>query len=552
MSVALYPRLGTTQLDENGGTITAVGISVATVTDYYASMLRERKLLTVNPLGGGAVPAVALDPNRTDDTIISITAYGAVGDGITDDTAAIQAAIDNGTSTVLIPEGTFSCGNLNLRSNVCIQGTGWASILSFRVGKSWLISANSGAGGTPDVADNMRNIVLRDFQARGLCDSLGFGEHNHLINLNAVSDVLIENLLVKGFQGDGVYLGSSNTAATERHNENVTIRKCFFDGINSENRNGVSVIDCTGLLIDDCDFLNTTRNGTPTMPGCVDFEPDAHPFAIIRKCTVQNCRMQGGYGAGVACLVLPQTFVTTPIGPITIRNNVIEKPIGFSFFGDGTVSAAPPDTTADYNITWEGNHVSGGAQSFIFSGLKGGRMIGNTFKDMTTYGEFGYTTGCADVLVQGNTFQRLATTQTTGIAMRWCKRMRFIANQFLDIGNASGSGGRAFGFLAGVSEGISWRDNTWQAPTSKLTQLIGEVGGTIDNGTCEYVGNYNPSNIGNPTFAKGSTMTAAPTTGTWSTGSVVYNAVPTTAGYLGWVCTAGGTPGTWKGFGVIA
>lgn len=45
---------------------------------------------------------------------------------------------------------------------------------------------------------------------------------------------------------------------------------------------------------------------------------------------------------------------------------------------------------------------------------------------------------------------------------------------------------------------------------------------------------------------------AAPTSGTWALGEIVYNSAPASAGYVGWVCTAAGTPGTWKGFGAIA
>ena len=45
--------------------------------------------------------------------------------------------------------------------------------------------------------------------------------------------------------------------------------------------------------------------------------------------------------------------------------------------------------------------------------------------------------------------------------------------------------------------------------------------------------------------------TAIPTTGTYSVGSLVWNTIPTAGGYLGWVCTTAGTPGTWKGFGLI-
>jgi len=44
---------------------------------------------------------------------------------------------------------------------------------------------------------------------------------------------------------------------------------------------------------------------------------------------------------------------------------------------------------------------------------------------------------------------------------------------------------------------------------------------------------------------------AAPTTGTWNKGDVVYNNAPVAGGKLGWVCVTSGTPGTWKAFGAI-
>lgn len=46
--------------------------------------------------------------------------------------------------------------------------------------------------------------------------------------------------------------------------------------------------------------------------------------------------------------------------------------------------------------------------------------------------------------------------------------------------------------------------------------------------------------------------TAAPTTGTWAKGDFIRNSSPAEAGavsskyvVIGWVCTVGGTPGTW-------
>lgn len=45
--------------------------------------------------------------------------------------------------------------------------------------------------------------------------------------------------------------------------------------------------------------------------------------------------------------------------------------------------------------------------------------------------------------------------------------------------------------------------------------------------------------------------TAAPTTGNWDAGSIVFNAGAAASGKVGWVCVAGGAPGTWKAFGPI-
>lgn len=45
---------------------------------------------------------------------------------------------------------------------------------------------------------------------------------------------------------------------------------------------------------------------------------------------------------------------------------------------------------------------------------------------------------------------------------------------------------------------------------------------------------------------------AAPTTGAWLRGDIVWNVEPSAGGYAGWICVTSGTPGTWKEFGAIA
>ena len=45
--------------------------------------------------------------------------------------------------------------------------------------------------------------------------------------------------------------------------------------------------------------------------------------------------------------------------------------------------------------------------------------------------------------------------------------------------------------------------------------------------------------------------TAAPTAGTWVVGDKMYDTAVAAAGYMGWVCTTAGSPGTWKTFGAV-
>jgi hypothetical protein len=45
--------------------------------------------------------------------------------------------------------------------------------------------------------------------------------------------------------------------------------------------------------------------------------------------------------------------------------------------------------------------------------------------------------------------------------------------------------------------------------------------------------------------------TAAPSTGTWPLGAKFYNRDPLAAEYIGFTCVSAGTPGTWKGFGIV-
>lgn len=86
--------------------------------------------------------------------------YGAKGDGSTNDTTAIQAALTAasaaGGGTVYIPAGTYKVSNLTVDTAVTLAGEGPATILS-------AVGGSSGYMITQKTAASSKKILLRDF-----------------------------------------------------------------------------------------------------------------------------------------------------------------------------------------------------------------------------------------------------------------------------------------------------------------------------------------------------------------------------------------------------
>lgn len=80
------------------------------------------------------------------------------------------------------------------------------------------------------------------------------------------------------------------------------------------------------------------------------------------------------------------------------------------------------------------------------------------------------------------------------------------------------------------------------------TNIKGKLGVNVENPNAD-IETAGPVSFEGKRFEVG---TAAPTSGSYRQGDIVWNTLPTPTGYVGWVCTKPGTPGLWKQFGQIA
>lgn len=250
---------------------------------------------------------------------VNVKNFGAKGDGYSDDSSAVQKAMAT-NKNVWFPAGTYYVGNLKLRSEQSLAGEGPASVLRQKVEAMYCISANLRDEGCTSLHCNISALSIRNLRFEGQAGNRAFDEHVYLLNLNGVSDVIIEDCQFIGYVGDGIYIGSGNSLGTERHNERVTIRYCLFDGVLKQNRNGISIIDGTDIIIDHCVF---TRSGRFDMPGAIDLEPDAtnDSFARIKRITIQNCEFRDiGAAALIAISLRPNDKITYPANNVTIYN----------------------------------------------------------------------------------------------------------------------------------------------------------------------------------------------------------------------------------------
>lgn len=200
--------------------------------------------------------------------------FGAIGDGVADDTSAIQAAIGSGSKTVFLPTGTYKItSTINLPDNTQLIGAGWqSSILSIEadvvgvLSRRWCFMSSF--------------KLLANFVGHS-SDGLQFGT-----NLLEGQRSIVENVWVEGFGNDGISIRNGNLGSIQ----NVTVLDCGRDGIHF----GIETNDCnawtlTGML----DIRGNGRDGLHIESGAGAVTgPVSHTISGV---TTQNNTRYGVY-----------------------------------------------------------------------------------------------------------------------------------------------------------------------------------------------------------------------------------------------------------------
>jgi parallel beta-helix repeat protein len=216
----------------------------------------------------------------------SVKTYGAKGDGVTDDTAAIQACINAvaGTGgTVVVPDGTYM---INATHGSGVWGLMMGSNMNFAMTSGATLKAitNSStdygilcSNGASNFTITGGNIVGERSTHTGSGGEAGMG-----IYLNA-SNVTVSGVNVSECWGDGIYICDASS--------NITITNCIS---NHNRRQGLSITAGNTFLISGCTFSNTTG----TDPQCgIDIEPNGS--VPVTGVHITNCQIFGNAGGGV-------------------------------------------------------------------------------------------------------------------------------------------------------------------------------------------------------------------------------------------------------------
>lgn len=356
--------------------ITASIINIADAGGYYASSKVEGALqeaATFTQSGTGAVLRTKTDKLKE---TVSVKDFGAVGDGVTDDTQAIQDALDTENS-VYFPDGNYVVTDLTLSSNnVTIYGSGTIvkkanvdGVVLTITGNNNIVTGLRFDGTAPTPTQNYTNDIIQ----------IPSGELN-----------IVSSCTINGSNGGGISVRNSknnkiiNNTVLNTHDNNILIA-----GGGADN-NLVSGNYCVGTTSQNNIFTCASLDSSPTgeyiygnqIIGnyCADsgdtaIESGYHSFwSVISNNICINS-------------VNPNILVRDGSGVSVNGNVVINKPYAAQISTHDGIAVVPQNESSSYTYTTRiSNNIVMGAvkRSGIYVGGSYVVVSENTIYDNTT------------------------------------------------------------------------------------------------------------------------------------------------------------------------
>jgi hypothetical protein len=496
------------------------------------------------PAGTGAVATSV--QNKLRDIAVSVKDYGAVGDGSTDDTAAISLAISYAASSgklLVAPAGRYLLSGSGLS-----LPAGFPGLIGEGLLRTLFYYTGTGTALTIDGSSKLG--VYRDWQVVagvvGATESEARSSTRNGIYWNCYGGGgSIKNVKATYFNGFGMKF----EAITDSYVENIITEAC---GNSSEK--ALSVINGTASSKNNV-FNRVQVDGSYVM--ALHFDGAQNLLTALRsERTTGNGVVYSHIISGdvslVDGLIDGPTYVYTSIGVGSgfVKNLTVKS--GATDF----VTSSGSDLTSIESSTFYGNAsvATGSSRPYLFKSCK---FLGNFTSSYigSSYTELVNCSIALDVYCSGNNVKvRLRDCYTSGQITSGIGSNTVVINggDYANYPNNDNVLAMNANFANAFSTGFTQKSTAINCTFSGLATIRGTTTRWVSE-SCDYNGGV-ALGTGTPGWAFGlndtfasvtGALSAAPTVGTWQRGQRAYNPTPTVGQPKSWVCTASGTPGTW-------
>ncbi len=246
-------------------------------------------------------------------TKINVKDFGAKGDGITNDTAAIQRAVNACArgGTVYIPDGTYKISaedSIHMKSNVTLNLSGNATLQA---------QPTSAASYSVVYVGNVSRVKIVGGKICGEKDKhIGTeGQWGMGIKIYGSKDVHVSDIFISNCWGDGIHIDYSNMHPT--FSQNVTIERFK---ITDCLRSGICISSAKDIFIND-GLITDCKNdlGMSNMLGIgINLETDEYE-QILQNININNVHTEDNGGWGMNFCIRPSAGSMKPFS-VNINN----------------------------------------------------------------------------------------------------------------------------------------------------------------------------------------------------------------------------------------